>query len=34
MPTLGGLKFIVPKHPEILGRAIKCAPHREAFIPV
>jgi hypothetical protein len=23
----------VPKHPEILGRAIRCTPHREAFIP-
>jgi hypothetical protein len=23
----------VPKHLEILGRAIRCAPHREAFIP-
>jgi hypothetical protein len=21
------------KHPEILGRAIRCAPHKEAFIP-
>jgi hypothetical protein len=28
-----GLKSIVPKHPEALGRAIKRAPHREAFIP-
>jgi hypothetical protein len=28
-----GLKYIVPKHPEALGRAIKCAPHREAFTP-
>jgi hypothetical protein len=23
----------VPKHPEILGRAIRRAPHRDAFIP-
>jgi hypothetical protein len=23
----------VPKHPEVLGRAIRRAPHREAFIP-
>jgi hypothetical protein len=22
-----------PKHPELLGRAIRHAPHREAFIP-
>jgi hypothetical protein len=22
-----------PKHPEVHGRAIRCAPHREAFIP-
>jgi hypothetical protein len=28
-----GLKFIAPKHPEALGRAIRHAPHREAFIP-
>jgi hypothetical protein len=28
-----GLKSIAPKHPEALGRAIRCAPHREAFIP-
>jgi hypothetical protein len=28
-----GLKCIAPKHPEILGRAIRHAPHREAFIP-
>jgi hypothetical protein len=21
------------QHPEVLGRAIRCAPHREAFIP-
>jgi hypothetical protein len=27
-----GLKSEAPKHPEILGRAIKHAPHREAFI--
>jgi hypothetical protein len=28
-----GLKSISPKHREILGRAIRRAPHREAFIP-
>jgi hypothetical protein len=28
-----GLKSIAPKHPEALGRAIRRAPHREAFIP-
>jgi hypothetical protein len=28
-----GLKCIAPKHPEVLGRAIGRAPHREAFIP-
>jgi hypothetical protein len=28
-----GLKSIAPKHLEALGRAIRCAPHREAFIP-
>jgi hypothetical protein len=28
-----GLKSKAPKHPEALGRAIKRAPHREAFIP-
>jgi hypothetical protein len=28
-----GLMSIVPKHPEVLGRAIRRAPHREAFIP-
>jgi hypothetical protein len=27
-----GLKYIAPKHPEALGRAIRCAPHREALI--
>jgi hypothetical protein len=27
------LKSIAPKHPEALGRAIRRAPHREAFIP-
>jgi hypothetical protein len=27
-----GLKFIAPKHPEILGRAVRHTPHREAFI--
>jgi hypothetical protein len=28
-----GLKSIAPKHPEVLGRAIRHAPHKEAFIP-
>jgi hypothetical protein len=28
-----GLKSIVLKHPEALGRAIRHAPHRESFIP-
>jgi hypothetical protein len=28
-----GLKLEAPKHPEVLGRAIRCAPHRETFIP-
>jgi hypothetical protein len=28
-----GLKSIAPKHPEALGRAIRRAPHREAFVP-
>jgi hypothetical protein len=28
-----GLKSKAPKHPEVLGRAIRRAPHREAFIP-
>jgi hypothetical protein len=28
-----GLKSKAPKHPEVLGRAIKRAPFREAFIP-
>jgi hypothetical protein len=28
-----GLKSISPKHPEALGRAIRSAPHGEAFIP-
>jgi hypothetical protein len=28
-----GLKYLVPKHQEALGRAIRRAPHREAFIP-
>jgi hypothetical protein len=28
-----GLKSIAPKHPEVLGRAIRRAPHKEAFIP-
>jgi hypothetical protein len=27
------LKCKAPKHSEVLGRAIKRAPHREAFIP-
>jgi hypothetical protein len=26
-----GLKYIAPKHPEALGRAIRRAPHMEAF---
>jgi hypothetical protein len=26
-----GLKYIAPKHPEELGRAIRRAPHMEAF---
>jgi hypothetical protein len=30
---LEGLKCIVPNYPEVLGRAIRRAPHREAFIP-
>jgi hypothetical protein len=29
-----GLKSEAPKHPKILGRAIRRAPHGEAFIPV
>jgi hypothetical protein len=29
----GGLRCIAPKHPEALGRAIRCTPHGEAFIP-
>jgi hypothetical protein len=28
-----GLKTQAHKHPEILDRAIRRAPHREAFIP-
>jgi hypothetical protein len=28
-----GLKYLVPKNPEALGRTIRRAPHREAFIP-
>jgi hypothetical protein len=28
-----GLKTKAPKHPETLGRAVRRAPHREAFIP-
>jgi hypothetical protein len=27
-----GLKLAMPKHPEMLGRAIRRAPHREAFM--
>jgi hypothetical protein len=27
------LKIKAPKYPELLGRAIRCAPHMEAFIP-
>jgi hypothetical protein len=29
-----GLKYLAPKHPKALGRAIRRAPHGEAFIPV
>jgi hypothetical protein len=28
-----GLKSEAPKYPEILGRTIRRAPHKEAFIP-
>jgi hypothetical protein len=28
-----GLKSIAPKHPEVLDRATRHAPHTEAFIP-
>jgi hypothetical protein len=28
-----GLKSKAPKHPEVLGRGIRRAPHRKAFIP-
>jgi hypothetical protein len=28
-----GLESEAPKHSKILGRAIRRAPHREAFIP-
>jgi hypothetical protein len=28
-----GLKSEAPKHPEVLGRATRRAPHREAFVP-
>jgi hypothetical protein len=28
-----GLKTEAPKHPDILGRAIRRAPHMEAFVP-
>jgi hypothetical protein len=31
--TQEGLKLVAPKHPEVLGRAIRRAPHGEAFIP-
>jgi hypothetical protein len=27
-----GLKSEAPKHPEVLGRAIRCTPHRETFV--
>jgi hypothetical protein len=27
-----GLKLAAPKHPEMFGRAIRRAPHREAFM--
>jgi hypothetical protein len=27
-----GLKLAAPKHPEMLGRAIRLAPHTEAFM--
>jgi hypothetical protein len=27
-----GLKLAAPKHPEMLGRAIRWAPHKEAFM--
>jgi hypothetical protein len=30
---LEGLKSKAPKHPKSLGKAIRRAPHREAFIP-
>jgi hypothetical protein len=29
----GGLRSIAPKHQEVLGRATRRAPHKEAFIP-
>jgi hypothetical protein len=32
MPTQEGLKLAAPKHPEMLGRAIRWAPHKEAFM--
>jgi hypothetical protein len=28
-----GLESKTPKHPEILGRALRRTPHKEAFIP-
>jgi hypothetical protein len=28
-----GLKTKMPKHPEVLGKAIRRAPHREASFP-
>jgi hypothetical protein len=28
-----GLKLKAPKHPEVLGRAVRRAAHREVFIP-
>jgi hypothetical protein len=28
-----GLKSKAPKHLEVLGRAVRRAPHREAFVP-
>jgi hypothetical protein len=28
-----GLKTTASKYPEVLGRAIWCTPHEEAFIP-
>jgi hypothetical protein len=34
MPTLGRSQIQEPKYPEVLGRAIRHAPHMEAFIPM